>query len=111
MPRSRLAGYAKGERWSADHARAVLAALAKSGQSLAAFARERGISEQRLYFWRKRLESETATQPPAFVEVRHSGADVVEIELRSGRRVRVPACIDGAVLRRLIDALEQDTTC
>jgi len=81
-----------------------------SGLSLAAFARDTGISEQRLYFWRNRLEADAATPPP-FVEVRHGGTDVVEIALRSGRSVRVPASIDSDVLRRLIAALEQDPTC
>jgi transposase-like protein len=112
MPKSRrVARYAKHQRWSAEDARAVLAALAKSGLSLAAFARDTGISEQRLYFWRNRLEAGADAAPPPFVEVRHGGTEVVEIALRSGRSVRVPAAIDGAVLRRLIDALEQDSTC
>jgi transposase-like protein len=89
----------------------VLAALAQSGPSLAAFARHAGISEQRLYFWRNRLAADTGSAPPPFVEVRDAGTEVVEIALRSGRSVRVPSEIDGAVLRRLIDALEQDSTC
>jgi transposase-like protein len=112
MPKTRgVARYVKRQRWRAEDARAVLAALAKSGLSLAAFSRDTGISEQRLYFWRNRLETDAATAPPPFVEVRHGGTDVIEIALRSGRSVRVPVSIDSAVLRRLIDALEQDSTC
>jgi hypothetical protein len=42
--------------WNAATARRILAAWRRSGQSLVAFARERGIGAQRLYWWRKRLD-------------------------------------------------------
>jgi hypothetical protein len=53
----------------------------------------------------------TSASALAFVEIRHGSPEVVEIALRSGRSVRVPVSIDGVVLRRLIDALEQDSAC
>lgn len=44
------------DRWSETNARSVLVALQRSGQSVAAFARSRGVTAQRIYWWRQRLE-------------------------------------------------------
>lgn len=41
-------------RWDEQHARRVLEAWRRSGQSAYAFSREQGIDPQRLYWWRKR---------------------------------------------------------
>jgi transposase-like protein len=41
--------------WSEEDARLALEEWRRSGTSIAAFARERGISAPRLYWWRKRL--------------------------------------------------------
>lgn len=113
MPKSRsLAEFAKHQRWTDTDARVVLDALDESGLSVAAFARREGFDAQRLYFWRRRLEASVDESPkPAFVEVRRGTVDPVEVVLRSGRVLRVSASIDGAVLRHLVDALEQDPAC
>ena len=42
-------------RWTAAEARRVVAAWRESGQSMSAFARERGFDAQRLRWWRKRF--------------------------------------------------------
>ena len=42
-------------RWTTRDARRVLAACDGSGLSVAAFAREHGLKDQRLSWWRKRL--------------------------------------------------------
>jgi hypothetical protein len=92
----------------------VIAALDASGQSVAVFAAREGFDPQRLYFWRRRLESGAAdvVQPPAFIEVRSPAEHGrIEVVLRSGRVVRVAESIDGDLLRRLVDALEQDPPC
>jgi transposase-like protein len=114
MPKSRLlpTSYSTDRRWTADDARAVLAAQAASGLSVPAFADREGIDPQRLYSWRRRIEVGSVEAPPAFIEVRHAAErERVEIVLRSGRVVRVAESIDGDVLRRLIAALEQDPAC
>ena len=46
--------------WTAETARAVLAAQRKSGESLTHFAREHGLRPQRLFWWRKRFDQEDA---------------------------------------------------
>lgn len=55
-------------QWTEPEARAALADLARSGQSLASFAREREVSGNRLRYWRKRLGE--ASLVPSFVQVR-----------------------------------------
>jgi transposase-like protein len=58
MNKSKVAeeiGVLRGQRWSAEDARRVLAAVEESGLPLAAFARKYGLVEQRLGWWRKRL--------------------------------------------------------
>lgn len=41
--------------WTEEEARVVLDQWRESGESLAEFARKRGLGAQRLYWWRKRL--------------------------------------------------------
>jgi hypothetical protein len=89
MPKTRpLASYSPHRRWTDADARIVLAALD---------ALETTAEETRAV--------------PAFVEVRHRAAELVEIVLRSGRVLRVPESIDAATLRRFIETLEQDPAC
>lgn len=113
MPKQTLALY-RSRRWSAEDAREVLTALDASGLSAGDFAAREGFDAQRLYWWRRRLqtEGEHATVP-AFVEVPASvvGAAHVEIALLSGRVLRVPATIEPAILRGLVEVLEQDRAC
>ena len=113
MPKSRLALFSTRRRWTDTEAHAVLAALDASGLSVSAFAMREGLDVQRLYFWRRRRGAavvETAAAP-AFVEVRRRTAEHVEVVLRSGRILRVSESIEGTSLRRLVDALEQETSC
>lgn len=46
--------------WTDDEARAVLDEWRRSGESIAEFARKRGVGAPRLYWWKKRLAT-TAT--------------------------------------------------
>ena len=115
VPKSRLlpASYSTERRWTDNDARTVLAAQAASGLSVAAFAAREKIDPQRLYFWRRRLDgAPETTAPAAFIEVRSPvRREVVEVELRSGHVIRVVESIDPRVLRRFVDALEQDGAC
>ena len=62
MAASRINGwFPTTTRWSADDARVALDAWKRSGLGAQTFAREHGISAQRLYWWRDRL----AARPPA----------------------------------------------
>ena len=100
-------------RWTEDSARAALAAQDASGLSVAAYAAREGLDPQRLYFWRRRLgKSAEPSESPTFIEVRPGAmGELVEIALRSGHVIRVAESIDGGVLRRLVDALEEGRAC
>ena len=48
--------------WTEDDARSALEEWRRSGKSIAVFARDRGMSAPRLYWWRRRL-SQALTKP------------------------------------------------
>jgi hypothetical protein len=105
----------------------MLAAWERSGLTIAAFCRKRGILPKRLYWWRSRLaewtkESEAAEQPGPDAEpgrhlveavvVTPSSAPptptaAVKLHLRSGDRIEVlsPACVEADWLLRLARGL------
>lgn len=90
-------------QWTADEAQAALAELASSGESVAQFARSRGVSIRRLTYWRKRLGEAAA---PAFVEVTVPTHAPPHIEIvRDGVIVRVREDLDVDRLARIVDAL------
>lgn len=113
MPKSRsLSRYSGPRRWSEADARVVLAALQSSGLSAAAFAAREGLHPKRLYSWKRRLERDCGDAPvTTFVEVRPAGVEPIEVVLRSGQILRVPQSIDVSVVRRLVEALEQERAC
>ncbi len=93
-------------RWTESGAREALEEFAQSGMSLAAFARDRGVSTQRFAYWRRRL---VERQPPAFVSVALPGVEAtrptgVEI-LVSGVVVRLPSDVDAERVAGIVQAL------
>src|SRR5271166_4786996 len=96
-------------QWTEDEARSALEELARSGESVAAFARSRGFSTQRVRRWKKRL-GETAAVG-AFVPVRWPVAPATRdatpsIEIVSGGiTLRVREDLDVEHVARLVDAL------
>ena len=104
--------YRTRRRWTEKEARAALAALAASRLSTRAFATRERIDIQRLYSWRRKLAASSSREavappaPPAFVELRPATPERVEVVLRCGVVLRVSESIDGATVRRLVDALE-----
>lgn len=111
MPRS-LVSYRTRSRWTIHEARAALSALARSGLSPHAFAQRQGLDAQRLYFWQRRVGAAAkSASAPAFVELRPRSEAPVEIVLRSGRSLRVPASIDEEALARLVRILELEAAC
>lgn len=51
-----------GKFWRAAEAREALADCARSGETVAAFARRHGLSAKRLYWWRRRLRKQRTVQ-------------------------------------------------
>ena len=99
--------------------RALIAEHEKSGQSVAAFCRERGLRDGPFYEWKKRLRSaetspfvaveiaatETAAMPLADAPV---SSIPMEIRLRHGRSLLVGPNFEVAHLLRLLQVLEQE---
>lgn len=94
-----------------EEMRALLARQESSGQSVAAFARRRGISAWTLYAWKRRLAQERGAGPGqdrGFVEVQVVGsrkAPPIELELPQGVRVVVPSGVEEEDLRRVLAVL------
>jgi hypothetical protein len=79
-------GKRKWRQWREDDARAALAELDASGESLNRFAACKGVSTQRLVYWRKRLAD--------------SGTTFVAVPLPESRsRSHVEIAVDGLVVR------------
>jgi len=98
------------QRWSVNEARAALTELAQSGESAAAFARRKGVSTQRVNYWKKRFGK---TRTPAFVAVSLPVAitgrsHMIEIAV-SHIIVRVREDSDPEDLARLVEALARRT--
>jgi transposase len=100
----------------ADWARRV-ARWEKSGLTRSEFAAREGVKATTLGWWRSALrraaaEPITALVPQAmsFVEVASVGVEAtherIEVELRNGRVVRVPASFDEDALRRVLAVAE-----
>jgi hypothetical protein len=77
-------------QWTEGEARVALAELARPGESAAEFARSRGFSIQRIYYWKKRLRATLTV--PAFVPVRLPPSTITSATIEivsSGVTVRV----------------------
>lgn len=102
----------RSKTWSEQDAGRVLDRADRSGLTDAAFSKRHRISPKRLSWWRRRLSRQKRRQRNSrFVEVRAVPSERIEIELRNGRRVRVPATIDVGVVAELADAIEGATDC
>lgn len=85
------------QQWTEGEARAILAEFAQSGESQAGFARRKGVSSNRLVYWRKRV-GEPPVVPP-FVQVRLPAPGTAP----DGSRIEV---VVGDVLVRVHEGLE-----
>jgi len=89
--------------------RGLVAQHNKSGQSVAAFCRERGLCAPQFFAWKKKL-SQAASQQFVAVQVVEAGAAAasraLEIRVPGGRSVMVEAGFDAAHLRALLAVLE-----
>ena len=91
----------------------LLAELEASGQTLAQFARDRGIAKWRLYEERRKARRggsgrSRRRRRARFAPVRvteDSRAEPLELVLAAGHRVRIPAGFDETLLRRLMGVL------
>jgi len=87
---------------------ALLAELKKSGLSVSAFARARGLKPQQLYVARRRRKRKKVPAP-VFDPVRIIGATeapvLFQLKLASGLKLTIPTDFDSSALRRLLKIL------
>jgi transposase-like protein len=92
--------------------RGLISEQGGSGQTIAAFCRERGLTTSQFYVWRKRLRGIAAEQ---FLEVQvvkaparpiASNRGAIEIRLAAGRSILVEPGFDPDHLRAVVAALE-----
>jgi transposase-like protein len=92
--------------------RGLISEQGSSGQTIAAFCRDRGLTTSQFYTWRNRLRKSTAEQ---FLEVQVVKAaarpfpvtkGAIEIRLAEGRCVLVEPGFDPEHLRAVVAALE-----
>jgi transposase-like protein len=80
----------------------------RSGIPVQQFCKERGITEQSFYVWRKRLRKQ---EPARFALVETGPARQnapqtgLELMLMTGERLRIGADVDPSLLRRILEAL------
>ena len=85
MAASRSSAFPRTTRWTEDDARVALDSWKRSGLGAHRFAREHGITAQRLYWWRDRLTARPLVSlvPGEIVDVAHED-DRVQIVIRAG---------------------------
>ena len=82
----------------------------RSGIPVQHFCKERGITEQSFYVWRKRLRKQ---EPARFALVEtgpprpHASKTGLELLLVTGERLRIGADVDPSLLRRVLEALRR----
>lgn len=89
--------------WDEGQAREALAELARSGDSIAEFARHRGISAHRVYYWKKRIAEARA---PGFLAVPVAPAGVGQMEIvADGVTIRVREDLHAGRLAEILEVV------
>ena len=122
-----LAGPERRRRWSVEEKLRILAQSVAPGSSASLACRMHGISSGQLYTWRRQFRTGELTgfapvmvappvgdaavaRAPCDLERTLSDADgpaggTIEVELRSGVKLRLTGAVDTAVLRQVLSAL------
>ncbi|MEJ0046155.1 MAG: transposase [Rhodospirillales bacterium] len=103
--------------WPEALKREIVAASFAPGASVSVVARHYDVNANQVSAWRKRLcDGSTASLAAQLVPVVVTpdradtpppAADIIEIELASGHRVRIGGGVKAASLRLMLDALER----
>ena len=116
-----ILGVERRRRWSEGEKLAILAAVGVNGATVTEVARRHEITRSQVYGWRRDLKRKRllpAAAPVCFVSLTPGSPDrdakgdlsgpesIVEIVLRGGRLLRVPADLDDMALARLIRVTE-----
>lgn len=122
-----LTGPERRRRWSVEEKLRILAQSVAAGSSVMLVCRMHGISSGQLYTWRRQFRTGeltgfapvTVTSPlgrlasvssdvaavSANPAVDRPANGVIEVELRSGVKLRITGAVDAAALRQVLSAL------
>ena len=121
-----LTGPERRRRWSVDEKLRILAQSVAPGSSASLTCRMHGISSGQLYTWRRQFRTGELTgfapvlvAPPvdelpaatAPIDLVRSNGDadpaggLIEVELRSGIKLRITGAVDAVMLRQVLSAL------
>jgi hypothetical protein len=103
-------------QWTEIEARGALEAWKRSGVTLEAFARSRGLVPQRLHWWKKKLGFDAGAEkgkPLALLPVQLAASrpearrgEPVTVLLRSGHMLKVGRDFDESAFARVVALLE-----
>jgi transposase-like protein len=111
-------------RWTREDGVRMAESLERSGLSVAKFARERGVTAQRVYWWLERLgrrgrTSRTAERKGSFVPVRISGtasehrssacSSSLDVVIGETTVIRVGRGFDAELLLQVVAALREES--
>jgi transposase-like protein len=88
----------------------LIARHKRSGKTVEAFCREKGVNEPSFYAWRKRLAQNGQPIGFALVETSAFGqqrGEPVELMLPSGDRLHIGPGVDAATLRLVLSVLRE----
>jgi transposase len=119
-----ILGHERRRRWWAEEKLAIVNSVGVDGATVTEVALRHIVSRQQIYMWRSELKRKGLPPPspePLFVPVDMTAAplgsganrsvdassSMVELQLRCGRRHCFGSQVEGAVLTRLIRAVEQ----
>ncbi|MCB1359182.1 MAG: transposase [Maritimibacter sp.] len=119
--RGEVLGVERRRRWSDEQKLSILASVGVDGATVTQVAQRHEVTRSQIYGWRYELKRKgllPSEAPVRFVPlpalasivpeeaVPTAPVETIEIELRNGRRLRVPAGLDETALRRLIRVTE-----
>jgi hypothetical protein len=92
-----------------DYWRDLIQQQAASGQSMSAFCAQRGLTEQSLYYWKKRLNKQAPVNFALVTTDRFASqpSAPLELEFNGGQRLRIPCGVDATTLRTVLAILRE----
>ena len=109
----------RNKRWPEALKRQIVAETRRPGSSVSMVARRYDVNANQVFKWRRQYEvgsperdvrlvpvSVRASVGAAAGDLPRAGGGTIEIELKSGARVRVSGAVDGAALSQVLEQLK-----
>ncbi|MBV9559370.1 MAG: transposase [Bradyrhizobium sp.] len=121
--RADILGVERRRRWSSDDKARLVAETLEPAACVSEIARRNDLAPSLLFTWRRQARARTVAPASVFLPVqvtpgppaagpppakrRRKAAGSIEIDIGSGRRLRVGSDVDAAALARVLDVLER----